>query len=159
MTHLDEDSSLFESVETLLFLCYGNICRSPFCERYWKKLGTSIRVKSAGFIRNNGRATPSEFQKMALNHKVDLKDHGSQFAVADLIEWADLIVLMDDHNRQDFKAHYPDFEELTVGLGSFLNPPRENIEDPYYLNPEQAKIVYQQMADGVLALKSVLVPE
>lgn len=154
-----EDSSLFESVETLLFLCYGNICRSPFCEVYWQNLGTPIKVRSAGFIRNNGRQTPPAFQKMALEHNVELRDHASNFVSDDLIEWADLIIVMDEHNRQDLKAHYPEHVELSVGLGTFLSPPRENIEDPYYLSPAQGKVVYQQMAEGVEALRKTLIPE
>ena len=57
------------NVENLLFLCFGNICRSPFAEIYWNKVVVSIgcktpEVTSAGFVEETGRNTPNRFIEM-----------------------------------------------------------------------------------------------
>lgn len=132
--------------QNILFLCYGNICRSPFCERYWNLHSQGPPAKSAGFIQTEDRATPSQYQEMAAAHGVDLRDHGSAWADPDLVDWADSIVVMDEHNLGDLRSHYPEAEEKTTLLGSFHEPPLAEIEDPYYLSPPKAQEVYAQMA-------------
>lgn len=148
---------LLESVETVLFLCYGNICRSPFCEHYWRNLGCSIRVDSAGFITTEGRPTPPEYQRIASEFGVDLSGHGSRWASRDLMNWGDLIVIMDEHNLKELEALYPESLERTVMLGSYAQPPVDEIADPFFLEANPARAVYAQMAKAVERLQDRLV--
>ena len=139
----------------LLFLCYGNICRSPFVEHYFRQRSNGVACRSAGFIESLGRTTPPDYRRLALEHGVDLRDHGSNWASPELMAWADAVVLMDDMNMSDLRRLYPEAEERTFRLGAFLEPPCDEIEDPYHLGHTAAREVYQQMAeatDNLLAL-------
>ncbi len=149
---MDIDPDFLESVETVLFVCYGNICRSPFCEHYWRNLGASIRTDSAGFITTEGRKTPPEYRAYAAEHGVDLSLHSSKWVSPELVNDADLIVLMDSSNAREFKALYPESLERAVLLGAFLDPAISEIEDPFHLGAEAARAIYQQMAEAVSAL-------
>lgn len=144
-------------METVLFLCYGNICRSPFCEHYWRHLGCAIRVNSAGFITTEGRPTPPGYQRIASTFGVDLSGHGSRWVSRDLVNWGDLIVVMDKKNFKDLESLYPDSLERTVLLGNYAQPEVDEIADPFFLDSEPARAVYAQMAGAVERLQDRLV--
>lgn len=135
--------------ERLLFLCYGNICRSPFAQHYFNQRWQGEPARSAGFIESLGRTTPPDYRRLAAEHGVDLRGHGSSWASPELIDWADAIVLMDDMNLGDLRGLYPEAEERTFRLGSFLSSPVDEIEDPYHLGETSARQVYHQMAQAV----------
>lgn len=142
----------FTRPERLLFLCYGNICRSPFAAGVWNL--AAPRARSAGFIESEGRTTPATYRGLAAVHGVDLTQHGSRYADAELIAWAQAIVVMDSHNLDDLRRLYPEAEKRTFRLGAFLNRPRREIEDPYYLDLARATEVYAQMHEAVTNMLS-----
>ena len=59
---------------------------------------------------------------------------------------------MDEKNLRDLRDLYPEAEAKTLSLGSLLDPPVEEIADPYFLSPLQAPKVYKQMRQAVEAL-------
>ena len=81
---------------SLLVVCHGNICRSPFAAallvRELTPLG--VDVQSGGFIGFK-RPAPAEAIAAAQRHGVDLTTHRSRPVTADVARAADLIVVMD----------------------------------------------------------------
>ncbi len=60
----------------LLFVCYGNICRSPMAEGIARKrLGGSVDVASAGIGATGGPATEEAVLVMKLVYGVDISRH------------------------------------------------------------------------------------
>ncbi|HSA96227.1 MAG TPA: low molecular weight phosphatase family protein, partial [Acidobacteriota bacterium] len=60
----------------LLFVCYGNICRSPMAEGIARKrLGRSVEVASAGIGATGGPATEEAVLVMKLVYGVDISAH------------------------------------------------------------------------------------
>ena len=87
----------------VLFLCKGNICRSPFAAGLLRKLreengeGQLHRradVASAGFIRP-GRRPPAEAQRAAKDRGVDLTGHRSRLVTRDTVQEHRLLVVME----------------------------------------------------------------
>jgi protein-tyrosine-phosphatase len=117
----------------LLFVCTGNLCRSPMAEGISREMaaakGLSIEVQSAGTIAHGGDP-PSENAVIACSEiGVDIADHVSQALTAELIEWADQILCMDENhllmvNSKDWRAPFK-----TWNLASFVN--QKQIKDPY----------------------------
>jgi len=81
---------------TILVVCHGNICRSPFGAALLSRaLGPSgVLVASAGFV-SPGRTVPAEASIAAAHHGVDLSEHRSQLLTPVLVAQADLILVMD----------------------------------------------------------------
>jgi len=81
---------------TILVVCHGNICRSPFGAAVLMRALASggVRVESAGFIGPN-RSCPPQAVTVAARRGVDLSGHRSQPLTAALANAADLIVVMD----------------------------------------------------------------
>lgn len=89
---------------SVLFLCLGNICRSPFAEGVLRRLARGDgagggATESAGFLRP-GRRPPPEAREAARTRGVDLSDHRSRLVTDELLRAHDLVVVMDAGQRR-----------------------------------------------------------
>lgn len=145
------------NVKNLLFLCYGNICRSPFAEVYWNKLVENLGcetpgVTSAGFVEETGRNTPRRFIEMLKCFGADLASHRSRLVSYDMLNKADAVLIMDSRVFDLLKESYPEFIYKVELLGRFSDNQETEIKDPWCLeNPEAIKS-FQQIADSVEGL-------
>jgi protein-tyrosine phosphatase len=87
---------------SLLVVCHGNICRSPFAAALLRPSLSqdAVRVDSAGFIGPD-RPAPAEAVAAAARYRVDLSTHRSELLTADRARAADLIVVMDPAQRRE----------------------------------------------------------
>src|SRR5262245_21977025 len=83
---------------SILFLCYGNICRSPVAEKLAERLLPSTSVSSAGFFPQENRSTPRNVQRAAESIGVDLSAWSSRQVSRELVSRADLVILLDLKN-------------------------------------------------------------
>ncbi|RBI64685.1 low molecular weight phosphotyrosine protein phosphatase [halophilic archaeon] len=145
----------------VVFLCLGNICRSPLAERYFR---TRIEetdcdpslVTSAGFVDTEGRESPDPAVSVARDHGVDLADHRSQRVSERLLDAGDLVLLMDAWNYRDLKREFPAALEKTCFLKAFDPGTDFEIADPYGDDPEEFRAVYDEVTDSVDELVDAL---
>jgi protein-tyrosine-phosphatase len=80
----------------LLFVCYGNICRSPMAEALARqRLGPAVEVASAGIGAAGGPATEEAVLVMKVVYKIDISSHVARpVGIFDLKSF-DHIVAMD----------------------------------------------------------------
>lgn len=121
---------------TILFLCHGNICRSPFAARYTEQQlearGLSgISVESAGLRDQPDRRSPPNARTAATRRGVALDENYSTQADAALLERADLILLKDYRNYHDFTTRFPTAADRMFLLGIFDDDAAVAIDDPY----------------------------
>src|SRR5947207_2988901 len=70
---------------TIAFVCFGNICRSPFAERLAnQRLGSARRVASAGYFPEEGRRSPEPAIAAAERFGIDLRPHRSRVLTDEL---------------------------------------------------------------------------
>jgi protein-tyrosine-phosphatase/predicted ATP-grasp superfamily ATP-dependent carboligase len=140
-------------VRRLLFVCYGNICRSPLAAMHAHTLSPELEVASAGFHHIVDRVAPKRYRDIAAELGVDLSACRSRRIDAGLVQWAQLIVLADLDNLDRFKREFPEALAKTTLLGLFLPEPCAVIEDPYPLDWPEARVA----AEKVLAATQRLV--
>jgi protein-tyrosine-phosphatase/predicted ATP-grasp superfamily ATP-dependent carboligase len=89
----------------VLFMCAGNICRSPFAELYMRqRLGYS-EVRSCGTQLSWNRLVPAAAEDVArVRFGVDLTTHRSAAVSRETIDWANVIVAMDSANLAELRA-------------------------------------------------------
>lgn len=139
-----------------MFVCAGNICRSPTAEGVMKKLlhqsalSGHIYVDSAGILGYNiGNAPDSRSAECAAGHGVDLSClRARQIRAEDFAEF-DLILAMDSHNLWNLETKRPDgdprYQKAVVKkLLSYAPAYGEDVPDPYYLNGFEK--VYEMIA-------------
>ena len=92
------ESVLASQPKSVLFLCQGNACRSPFAAAVFSaELATrgihGIRVESAGLVAP-GRPSPPQAIHEAQRRGVDLSAHRSRIVTTRLIRNAELAIVM-----------------------------------------------------------------
>ncbi|NJL01005.1 MAG: low molecular weight phosphotyrosine protein phosphatase [Spirulinaceae cyanobacterium RM2_2_10] len=149
----------------LLFVCLGNICRSPSAENIMKHLlteaGLSDRVycDSAGTASYHIGAPPDRrMQAAAKRRGLELTGCARQFEATDF-EVFDLILAMDRSNyedirRQDPKGQYADKVKLMCDFAR-EHGDRE-VPDPYYGGPEGFNYVIDLLLDACSGLLAEL---
>ena len=108
--------------QSVLFVCRGNILRSPMAAAlYRRELASNGRgdedVFSAGLIPPGGRPADPRGRRLAPSFGVSLEDHSSQVVTEDLVARADLIVAMDRDNEARLVARFPNAGRKLVLLG------------------------------------------
>lgn len=123
-------------VSSVLVVCHGNICRSPYAEAALRAalppfMRDRIRVLSAGFL-GASRPAPLEAIEVASRRGVDLRSHRSRPLNADLVRGADLIVVMEPGQARRIQAVFGVDPEVLLVLGDLDPLPIETraIRDP-----------------------------
>jgi len=128
----------------VLFVCMGNICRSPTAEgvftRYVKEadLASVIGIDSAGtHAYHIGEAPDPRSQKTALKRGYDLSLQKARRAVAEDFTAFDYILAMDRDNQRGLQAICPVGMEhkLHLFLSYAPNLEHDEVPDPYYGGP------------------------
>lgn len=122
-------------MQSILFVCLGNICRSPIAEGVARRLieqrGHNIVVDSAGTGNWHVGETPCEHSiAVAHNHDVDISQlRARQVKKADFTTF-DLIVALDQNNYRDLKALGC---QNVVKLGDYGHGGAD-VPDPYFFD-------------------------
>ncbi|MBV5320181.1 MAG: low molecular weight phosphotyrosine protein phosphatase [Sulfuricurvum sp.] len=122
-------------MKSILFVCLGNICRSPIAEGVARALieegSHSITVDSAGTGSWHVGETPCKHSvTVAKNHDVDISGlHARQVKKTDFSAF-DLIVALDQSNYRDLKALGC---QNLVKLGDFGHNGAD-VPDPYFFD-------------------------
>lgn len=95
----------------VLFVCTGNICRSPMAEglarHHAERLGLDLDCASAGVIGRRGHPASEHGVRVLAERGVDIRGHGARRLSNERVEWADVIVCMEEEHRlavSDFPA-------------------------------------------------------
>jgi len=120
-------------VRSVLVVCHGNMCRSPFAAgllRPWLS-GRGVRVDSAGFL-GPGRRSPPEAVAAAARYDIDLSAHRSELLTAHGARAADLVVVMDAAQRRQVCDRFGRSERDVLVLGDLDPEPGDGrtIRDP-----------------------------
>lgn len=122
-------------IRRILFVCLGNICRSPAAEGVFRQMAPNVGTDSAGTGQwHIGEAPYGPMQEAALARGYDLSDLRARLFVGADFERFDLIIAMDDANLRDIEAHRPIGNTTPVHLftdyanGSGM----DHVPDPYY---------------------------
>lgn len=146
----------------VLFVCLGNICRSPTAEgvfrHYVEQAGLSeqITIDSAGTADwHIGKTPDPRTIKAAAQRGYDLSVLRARQAVADDFYKFDLILAMDDSNLENLQAIQPadSKAELALYLPRFGLKQRE-VPDPYYGGEDGFELVLdmlEQASEKLLA--------
>src|SRR5438552_189266 len=90
-------------IQHVLFVCTGNICRSPLAasllERALKERGLEVTVTSAGTGAWDGAPASEGAYLVGLERGLDLSGHRARLLTRELVERADLILTMARHHR------------------------------------------------------------
>jgi protein-tyrosine-phosphatase len=142
---------------TVLFVCHGNICRSPYAAEVARKLlPATVAVESAGFIGLN-RPSPPEAVAAAAERGIDLVPHRSQVIELEHVREVDLVVVMDSEQRHRLVSSRPELGSRVFLLGDLDPEPitRRTVIDPVEKPVEAFRTCYDRIDRCVAVLAAL----
>lgn len=145
----------------LLFVCLGNICRSPSAEAVMKKLVKDAGLEkhfvidSAGIIGyHEGEQSDPRMRAHAIRRGYSLESLSRPICLNDFYDF-DLIIGMDDRNISDLKEKAPDLESVDKihQMTEFSqNKLYDYVPDPYYGGADGFELVLDLLEDACAGL-------
>lgn len=120
-------------VRRLLFLCTGNVCRSPMAEyllRANKPASAQWEIASAALSGSDGQPATPEAVAALRECGIDMSGHRSRSVDTQLIDWADLIVVMTAEQEREVLGRFPQAAGKLRRLGAFGISRQDDIADP-----------------------------
>lgn len=158
----DDARERLGDARSVLFLCHGNICRSPLAERYARSHlaaggPSDVSVDSAGFVDAEARESPPRAVVAARAHDVDLRGHRSARVTAERVADSDVVVVMDVRNLRRVRREFPDAIPRTYLLPAF-DPARlaTEVPDPHGGDAELFERTFDRVVDGVAGFVTTL---
>ena len=152
----------FHNKKKILFVCLGNICRSPAAEGIMKHLVQlnglqhAVEVDSAGIGGwHVGQLPDNRMRRHGKRHGYDFNSRARQFSVRDFDRY-DIIVAMDRENIRDLTSmarNRGDVDKI-VPIAKFLknHPNYTTVPDPYYGGDSDFETVIMLLEDACQGL-------
>ena len=146
----------------LLFVCLGNICRSPAAEGVMQRIVAErglehrFEIDSAGTYGGHAGDLPDyRMRSHAAKRGYNLTHRARRVTSADFEEF-DYIVAMDDGNRRTLMQMAATVEESRkiVMMGKYIRrfPHYDYVPDPYYEGAEGFELVLDLLEDACESL-------
>lgn len=142
----------------ILFVCLGNICRSPLAEAIMRQLlaedpvaSSRIEVDSAGIGGwHQGELADPRMRAHAARRGIEMTHRARQVTDRDF-DTFDLIIAMDDGNYEALRELAPTLEQQAkvVRMADYLKQmPWDHIPDPYYGGASGFELVLDLLTEG-----------
>jgi protein-tyrosine phosphatase len=129
--------------QSILVVCTGNICRSPIGERLLRQQLPGKQVNSAGILGLEGHPAVAAAQAVARRHGVSLEGHIARKVTRNLLQQADLILVMGPEHLRFIATMAPENRGKSLLFGQWLDI--RDIPDPYNKSREAYEYVFEQL--------------
>jgi protein-tyrosine-phosphatase len=134
----------------LLFVCTGNVCRSPIAAALAAKMLASrgradVEVGSAGTAAADGAPVSEGAYLVGLEHGLDLSSHAARHLTRDLVAGADLILAMSDHHVERAVALGGGARSHLLGTYAGRVVAEAEVDDPFGADLDTYRRTYDQL--------------
>ncbi|XP_070705287.1 low molecular weight phosphotyrosine protein phosphatase isoform X2 [Pempheris klunzingeri] len=139
--------------KSVLFVCLGNICRSPIAEAVFRKMATDAGAVDKWVIDsgatsdwNIGSSPDARGVACLRSHDIETSHRARQVTKDDFMSF-EYILCMDESNLSDLnrKAKSVENSQAKIELLGSYDPLKQRIiKDPYYGSDDDFEKVYEQ---------------
>lgn len=123
----------------ILFICLGNICRSPMAEYLFRQIaqerGLVVEVSSAGTSGwHDGEFMHVSTAQILKQKGINPNDFVSKRVPDNALEEYDYLIVMDDHNLRDITKQFGEHPKQIFKITDLLPEDRlyNHVPDPWY---------------------------
>jgi protein-tyrosine phosphatase len=141
-------------VRRLVFVCSGNICRSPFAAELARARGISVAsfgVEASGQARANAVAGV-----VATDWGVDLSQHLSTSAACFEASAGDLLIAMEPRHLTAVESTYAGTQVQLTLAGLWRRPMAPYLPDPYAMDRECFEFVFALIDEALVEMQARL---
>ena len=147
-----------------IFVCWGNICRSPAAEATFRKvvnesdMAENLTCDSVGTINSHAGNPPDpRMQRAAKARGIETGGRSRMVTKRDFEE-ADWLLTMDEFNFSELNQLCPDdrFRSKIRPFCDFVSSSAKEVPDPYYGGASGFEVVLDLLEDGCIGLLSEL---
>ena len=136
-------------MKTIIFVCHGNICRSPAAEYIFKKILKDHHKENEYIVFSRALSNeeigndiyPPMKEELRKNH-IPFDLHYAKRLTEKECEEADVIYYMDDSNQRMINYYYPEYLDKFMPIYLFEDSVTQ-IEDPWYT--KRFNLVFNQI--------------
>ncbi|MEH0074457.1 low molecular weight protein-tyrosine-phosphatase [Pannonibacter sp. Pt2] len=146
---------------SVLFVCLGNICRSPLAEGAFRKVVEDLGAKDRVLIDSagtggwhQGEAPDPRSVAVAARHGIDISAQRARQVVKADFSRFEHILAMDSSNLANLRKLSP--AEAPARLRLFLEAEGTDVPDPYYGGPAGFETVFRMVMRGAEDLAAEL---
>lgn len=152
-------------MRTILLVCTGNSCRSAMAAGALKELlgdKSNYQIVTAGTGAIKGMRATSEAIEAAAEQNIDISQHRSTPLTDEMIDQADIILVMARHHKNYILRHVPTSENKVHLLSEFGRMEQEkklvdpDIPDPIGQSLEFYRRVFGIIKEGLLRVMKKL---
>lgn len=138
-------------IDRILVVCIGNLCRSPMAAALLAQAlnaanDRDIRVSSAGLNAMVGYPPPDVVQHLMSARGVDISDHRARQLTDQLLNEADLVLVMDRAQKKTIEAQAPTAHGKVYRLGEWSH---FDVPDPIGQTDDVFENVLQLIDKGI----------
>ncbi len=141
---------------SILVICLGNICRSPMAAVLLHRALPGYEVTSAGLAPPIGAAADPRAVRLLAQEGCDLAGHRARAVEGALVDSADLVLVMDNLQREALEQRFPQSRGKTFRLCEGMDL---DVPDPYGCSQQMFSIVLEMIKQGISSWSSQLEPE
>ena len=170
--HSQDTRFLGPNTHSVVFVCFGNIMRSPMAEALFRQAAreahlTDVEAFSAGLHAIPGREAHPWALSAAAEMGLPLTGHRARRLTAEIVSRADVVFAMDLQNKAELLASYPEARQKLLLLSAFAPGKARDreIPDPYFGNLDTTRRCYgmlqaciRNLAAALVALRTTQVP-
>lgn len=143
----------FQQVKRFVFVCAGNICRSPLAEAVATHSG--IKATSYGLHCRGGDQADPRAIRYASERGFNLQQHITKNIQAYKPQEGDLLVGMEPFHAMALESRYSDYPHITL-IGLWLPSCKAYIHDPFNANDVFFNRCEDEITEATFALVSKL---
>ena len=131
-------------MKSVLFVCHGNICRSPMAEYIMKYLNDDLLVESRATSTDEiGNDIYPNTKEQLIKHNIPFEKHEAKQITKQDFDSFDLIVAFDEYNVRNLKRMFGDLSKIVK-----LN--EKDVDDPWYTRDFDK--AYKDIYEGCIQL-------
>ncbi len=143
----------WSKISRIVFVCKGNICRSPYAEMRAKQLG--INAVSIGLYTKEGSLANADALKNAFYRDINLEAHKAKIYESIEFSNSDLVVCMEPWHIKLFKEVDSSGCQITL-LGLLCSHKKIIISDPYGMPDDIFEACFKKIDNALMNVKKLL---